>query len=136
MNDVALVVMERGSFWPEHVASTDDVIAFCPDESSVLRHTEEKLDALRNRSRAVRVAVLACNEQFGAVSAGRRAGVARALLGAVTEGRCGTLVLTASLRASQSLRFELLTLADELTRGLPPDATVSLHFAAPEGATS
>ncbi len=137
MNNVSLVVMERGSDWPGHVASMEDVVAFSPDEGLVHR-IEEKLHSLRSHSRSVRVAVLACSDTSSAASAEQRYRVARALLAAVARSRLGRLVLCAGAHASEGLRCELLNLAGALTSELGPSSatTVCLRFAQPGGGDS
>ncbi|HEY1697229.1 MAG TPA: hypothetical protein VGG39_33945 [Polyangiaceae bacterium] len=129
MNNVSLVVMEKGSAWPGHVAAMQDVIAFSHDDGGLLQRTQEKLATLRSNRHSVRLAVLACNEDFGANALTRRARVARALLAAVSQASLGRLVLSASSVASPTLRAELLTLAGELTGELGrATATISLRF--------
>lgn len=132
MNNVSLVVMEKGSAWPGHVAAMEDVIAFSHDDVGLLQRTEEKLATLRSSRQAVRLAVLACNTDHGGSSVGRRARIARALLAAVSSAALGRLVLCASSHAPPSLRAELLGLAGELTGELGhARATISLLFTEP-----
>jgi hypothetical protein len=71
----------------------------------------------------------ACNEATDVASSGRRAEIARELLGAVAPVTHGRLVLWAAERASSELRRELLSLADRLSGALPGTmASVSLRF--------
>jgi hypothetical protein len=129
MGDVSIVVMEKQSDWPGHVVPIEDVIAFSQDDLGLLQRTQEKLAALRFASQSVRLAVLACNESCGRGATDRRARVARELLAAVSDARCGRLVLSARADASPSLREELLGLAGDLTHELgPASPTISLHF--------
>ena len=133
MSNVALVVMERGSAWPGHVAAIEDVVAFGhEDDAQLLHKTEEKLAALESSRQGVRVAILACNEKTDEMSTHRRRRLARALLTAVCRSRFGRLVLSASSLASPSLRKELLELAGELTPELGAgSAMICLRFAEP-----
>ena len=94
----------------------------------LVRRTEEKLGVLRRSKQAVRVAVLACNALTGDL-AGRRAELARTLLGAIASATCGRLILTASGHASPVLQSELLALSETLALELRgTTATVSLRF--------
>jgi hypothetical protein len=132
MNNVSLVVMERGSAWPGHVAEMQDVIAFGHDDGGLLQRTQEKLASLSSSRHSVRLAVLACNEDHGLATMTRRARIARALLAAVTQATLGRLVLSSSSLASPALRAELLALAGELTGELGrATATISLRFLEP-----
>jgi hypothetical protein len=129
MSNVSLVVMEKGSDWPGHIAAIEDVVAFSHDDLGLLSRTKEKLAALRSTHRSVRLAVLACNDDSGGATRDRRANVARELLRAVSETGFGRLVLTASALASSSLRGELMSLAGELTHGMSQTSPViSLQF--------
>jgi len=132
MSNVSLVVMEKGSDWPGHVAAIEDVVAVSQDDAGLLVRTQEKVAALESSSRSVRLAVLTCNQTSGAEATRRRTLVARALLGAVSRATFGRLVLSASAFASPSLRRELLALAGDLTGALGRSSTtISLQFTNP-----
>ncbi len=132
MNKVSLVVMERGSDWPGHVGTTEELVAFAHDDAELLPRTQERLGTFLSTGRSIWLAVLACNAACGQVVRERRAAVARALMSAVAPVRFGRVVLSASGSASRLLREELLSLVGELTAAAPaPQVTISLHFAAP-----
>ncbi len=129
MGTTAMIVMEAGSQWPGQIGDSMDVVAFSHEGEDLLRRTQEKVGALRRRQTSVRVAVLACNSATDGAAAGRRARLARTLLGAVTMSTCGRLILGASGHASEELRQELLALARGLAEELRGStATVSLLF--------
>jgi hypothetical protein len=129
MGIVSLIVMEPGSNWPGHIGDSENVVAAGCDDEKLLPRVRHMLDALRARGQGVRVAVLACNGETDPRSAGRRADIARELLGAIAPNPCGRLVLCATQQASRRLRSELLSLTGMLTQ--QPEgaaATVSLRF--------
>jgi glutamate racemase len=106
-----------------------DVVAFGSGGEDLLQRTQEKIGALLRRKQDVRVAVLACNTASGGAAVGRRAQLARTLLGAVTSTGRGRMILSASGHASHRLRVELLALAGALTEELRgTTATVTLWF--------
>ena len=117
MSKVSLVVMERGSDWPGHIGTTEELVAFAHDDAELLIRTQQRLGTFLSTGRSIRLAVLACNATCGQVVRERRAAVARALMSAVAPVRFGRLVLSASGSASRSLREELLSLVGELTTG-------------------
>ncbi len=126
----AMIVMEPGSEWPGHVGDSTNLVFLGHETHDLLGRTQEKLDVLHRSKQAVPVAVLACNAATGAEAAGRRAQLARTLLGPVTSTTCRRLVLTASACAPLQLLQELLTLAEALAEDLRgTTATVSVRFA-------
>ena len=131
MMTTAMVVMEAGSDWPGQIGESMEVVAFSHEGEDLLRRTQAKLGALHLSKKRVRVAVLACNSatDFVGTAAGRRAELARTLLGAVTSSPCGRLILGASERAPEQFRRELLALAGTLAEELRGStATVSVLF--------
>jgi hypothetical protein len=122
--------MESGSEWPGHVGDYANLVAFSQSGEKLLLRTQEKLHALQRDRQDIRVAVLACNgETTDDETEGYRTRVARALLSAVSGKTLGRLVLSASGRASEALRAELLALADTLSAQVQgTTATVSLRF--------
>jgi hypothetical protein len=129
MTATALIVMEPGSDWPGQIGDSTILVGFCEAGDELVRKTQAKLDAFRDGKQSVRVAVLACNSTAGSVATGRRAQLARMLLGAVTETTHGRLILSSSKGASDELRRELLAVAGALTEDLQgTTATISLRF--------
>jgi hypothetical protein len=131
MSIVSLIVMEPGSNWPGHVGDTENVVAAGSDEEGLLPRTQHMVEVLHARHQAIRVAVLACNDATDVASSGRRAEIARALLGAVATAPFGRLVLCAESGASIRLRHQLLSLTESLIRELDgTTATVVLRVGA------
>jgi len=129
MGVVSLIVMEPGSPWPGHVRDSENLVAVGHDAEGLLERARRTVQTLQGRRDRVRVAVLACNEATDAASSGRRAEIARELLGAVAPVTHGRLVLWATERASTDLRRDLLALAGRLTSELSGTlASVSLRF--------
>jgi hypothetical protein len=129
METTALVVMEPGSDWPGQIGDSMNVVASSDGGEDLFRRTREKIIALHDSKKAVRVAVLACNFATDGAAVGRRAQLARTLLGAVTCSTFGRFILGASGRASYPFREALLALAGAITeeaRGTT--VTVSLRF--------
>jgi hypothetical protein len=132
MGIVSLIVMEPGGPWPGHVGDSENVVAVGHDAEGLLGRTRHVVESLRERHERVRVAVLACNDSTDVASSGRRAEIARELLGAVAPVTRGRLVLCATESASTDLRHELMSLAGRLSHDLPGTmATVSLRFGVP-----
>jgi hypothetical protein len=126
----AMIVMEPGSEWPGHVGDSTNLVVLGHETHDLLGRTQEKLDVLHRSKQAVPVAVLACNAATGAEAAGRRAQLARTLLGPVSSTTCRRLILMASACAPLQLLQELLTLAESLAEDLRgTTATVSVRFA-------
>jgi hypothetical protein len=129
METTALVVMEPGSDWPGQIGNSMNVVASSDGGGDLVPRTREKLIALHQSKKAVRVAVLACNSATDGAALGRRVQLARTLLCAVTRSTCGRFILGASGRCPDPVRQTLLLLAREMTedaRGTT--ATVSLRF--------
>jgi hypothetical protein len=126
----AMIVMEPGSEWPGHVGDSTNLVVLGHETRDLLGRTQEKLDVLHRSKQTVRVAVLACNAATGDEASGRRAQLARTLLGPVTSTTCGRLILMASACAPLPLLQELLTLAETLAQDLRgTTVTVSVRFA-------
>ena len=129
MTTAAMVVMEPGSDWPGQIGDSTSVVAFSRKGEDLVRRTKERLGALARSKQNVRVAVLACNSSAGGAALGRRAELARMLLGAVSGSTCGRLIVSASGGASPETRQELLALAGALTEQFQESsATISLWF--------
>jgi ABC-type transporter Mla subunit MlaD len=128
MMTTAMIVMEPGSDWPAHIEHFTNLVAFSQGCDDPLRATQEKLGVLHRSRQTVDVAVLACNAATDIATAGRRAQLARTLLGAVALAACGRLVLSASGHTPHRLLQELLALTDALA-GEKTTATVTLQLA-------
>jgi len=129
MGVVSLIVMEPGSDWPGHIGDSENVVAARCYEEGLFERVRHMVGALRARGEDVRVAVLSCNDAADPASAGRRAEIARELLGVVASAVSGCLVLYAAPHAPWLLRHELLSLAGGLSEGLHGStAAVSLRF--------
>jgi hypothetical protein len=115
---VALIVMESGSEWPGHVGDSENIVAVGQDGEGLLEKTRSKLESMRQQGQQIRVAVLACNQEDDPFSVSRRAEVAHELFASVTVTGFGRLLLTASDRVSMRQRYELLSLAGELSQRL------------------
>ncbi len=134
MTTFSVVVMEPGSDWPGQVGDDSTLVAFCQEGDELVRRTQARLTDLADHKQCVRVAVLACNDETGDLTAGRRARLARLLLGSVIHVARGRLILSASHHASHRLREHLLALAGALSEALHgSSASVSLRF---EGGSS
>ena len=122
-----MVVMELGGEWPAHIDDLTNVVGLSPSGEDILQRTQEKLCALGRKGQGIRVAVLACNVAADADAVVRRAKLARALLGAVSQTVRGRLILSAREGASIAFRTELLSLAGQLTDALR-GTTASVHL--------
>jgi hypothetical protein len=133
MRPRALVVLERGSQWPDWVGAMDfDVSTLVQSDgeprSAFFRRVGERIG--RAPSPGFGLAVLAYNDETGEVVTGRRAMLARSLLAAVVGARGGQLILSASdTAASSSLRCELIGMADTLRDAITgTSASITVRF--------
>jgi hypothetical protein len=133
MRPRALVVLERGSQWPDWVGAMDfDVSTLIQSDgeprSAFFRRVGERI--ARVPSPGIGLAVLAYNDETGEVVTGRRAMLSRSLLAAVIGAQGGQLILSASEdAASSSLRCELMGMADALRDAITgTSASITVRF--------
>jgi len=116
-----LIVVELGAEWPALAEMREPVAArrvLAQEEgespSSFGARVGEALDGLFARGVSLATAVLACNERLDASAVCARAELARTILGAMAKEQRGSLLFSASERASGRLRHAVSSLAGEL----------------------
>jgi hypothetical protein len=128
MRSLALVVMETGSAWPDHVNQSNmDVVAIGEPFCLARELAREVCERVARLERAPELAVLACNAETNDRAMDRRVTIARNLL-SVLQLRTGHFVLSACRIVGPALTAQLIRIAATLNESLYGEACVTVRF--------
>jgi len=111
---VAFIVVEPGSDWSSTPRDDHDVVVIAPS-TSLASATHAKLAALTSANRAVRIAILVCNQLFTPRNLAQRWEVAR-VLGRCAKRHHGCLLLCTGNYATPAVSHSLRMLARKVNK--------------------